>query len=223
MFTRSRFGIAQILLLATLPLSLVACTETQDQLKAEAPAYINQVTEDGFRYSHNWGGIPCFSVDLQGPDWVIEESSAARARWSRGELVMSIYFSDNRTQRFAASGMSDEEILRAFLAYELEFIRPQFDFQLTKPPKFARVAESHWMQWGWTATGGKRRGTEARASADQRHVIFSLWLNPWVMSFDWASTNMDAIEGPTLEMIEALESLQFHPDCFTALMPEVRH
>ena len=75
------------------------------------------------------------------------------------------------------------------------------------------------MQWGWTGTGGKRKGTETQAPADQRHVIISLWVDPWVMSFDWASDEVSAIDGPTLEMIETLESLDFHPECFSAMVP----
>jgi hypothetical protein len=185
--------------------------------KAEAPAYFSQVTDTGFRYAHNWQGIPCYSVLLQGTDWVFDESLPQRARWSRDEIALSIYFSDNRLQRYAVSGMSDEDALRAFLAYELEFIRPNFEFQVTKPPKFARVDRSLWMQWGWTGTGGKRRGTQPDAPADQRHVTISLWLDPWVMSFDWASSDLAVLEGPTLEMIEMLESLEFHPECFKAM------
>jgi hypothetical protein len=213
-------NLKRIGILMVLPLALAACTQMRRE-QAEAPAYFSQVTDTGFRYAHNWQGIPCFTVDLQGSDWVFEESLANRARWSRGDITMSIYFSDNRVQRYAASGMSDEDALRAFLAYELEYIRPNFDFQVTRPPKFARVENSLWMQWGWTGTGGKRHGTLSEAAADQRHVLISLWLAPWVMSFDWASANLDALEGPTLEMIEMLESLRFYPECFTSMHPTI--
>ena len=219
MFTRSRLGIAHIFPVLVLPLVLVGCSQTEQRLRAEAPAYINRVTEDGYSYSHNWEGSPCFTANLQGSDWVFEESLAERVRWSRGDIVLSIYFSDNRTQRFAAAGMGSEDILRAFLAYELEYIRPNFDFQLTKPPKFASVEDSLWMQWGGTGTGGKRQRTEPQAPADQRHVIISLWIDPFVMSFDWASADLKALEGPTLEMIETLENLEFHPECFSAMGP----
>ncbi len=222
---RSRFhGIRTLALLASLapmlmPLSLTGCTAQAKRMQSEAPAYINRVTDTGYTYSHNWEGLPCFSTDLKGSDWIFEESTAERVRWSRGDLVLNMYFSDNRSQRFAAGGMEAEEILRAFLAYELEYIRPNFDFQVTKPPKFASVEQALWMQWEWTGTGGKRKRAETQAPADQRHVIISLWLDPWVLSFDWASSDMNVIDGPTLEMIETLESLRFHPQCFTALTP----
>jgi hypothetical protein len=208
-----------ILALLLVPLALGGCSTMANRMEAEAPAYINRVTDTGYTYTHNWAGIPCFSADLQGSDWIFEESTPDRIRWSRGEIVLNIYFSDNRSQRFAAGGMAAEDILRAFLAYELEYIRPNFEFQVTKAPKFATVDKSLWMQWGWTGKGGKRKRAESQAPADQRHVIISLWLDPWVMSFDWAASDLSVLDGPTLEMIEALESLRFHPECFSALAP----
>jgi hypothetical protein len=44
----------------------------------------------------------------------------------------------------------------------------------------------------------------------------SLWLDPWVMSFDWATTDPNGPKEPTLEMIMTLESLTFYPECFRA-------
>ena len=62
------------------------------------------------------------------------------------------------------------------------------------------------------------RITGSRAPVDQRHVVASLWMDPWVLSFDWATTEVEAdYFGPTPEMIDMLESLRFHPACFAAM------
>jgi len=185
----------------------------------DAPSFVSLVTDNGFRYVHNWEDIPCFTVDLSGSEWRLEDSAANRVTWRRGDEMMSIYFTDNRTAGFAVAGMGEEEILRAFLGYEIDYIRPKFEFEIARQPKFSKERDGLWMAWGWEGRGGKLTGLTTVKPENQRHVIISYWIDPWVMSFDWASSDPAFEKTPTLEMIELIESLEWHPECFDTLEP----
>ncbi len=185
----------------------------------DTPSHVSLVTDAGFRYVHNWEETPCFTVDLHGSAWRLESSTFNQISWKRGKQMLSIYFTDNRTAGFALAGMAEEEILRAFLGYEIEYIRPKFEFEVSRPPKFSDEHDGTWMSWGWEGRGGKLTGLTTTKPDNQRHVIISYWVDPWVMSFDWASSDPDFDKAPTLEMIELIESLEWHPECFDTLEP----
>ncbi len=199
---------------------LAACSQTFYKPKTEeAPAYFTEVIPGGIRYAHNWADRPCFSLQLSGSNWMLDESSADHVRWHRGGQVLHLYLTDNRKAAFAVSGMSPEQALRAFIGYELDYVRPMFEFLVNHPPKIAEDQNGVWAQWGWEGHGGKRSGSRVEAPADQRHVINSLWVDPWVLSLDWATTDLSMPPGATPEMIDVLESLHFHPQCFEAMQP----
>jgi hypothetical protein len=123
-----------------------------------------------------------------------------------------MYFTDNRIVQFSHVATPGETVLRGFLGYELSHVRPSFAFPDTEAPKFARDNNGEWMQWGWQGLGGlERQGYEA--PSDQRHVLANLWVEPWVMSFDWATERIYTMGGPTPEMIDILDSLEFDPTC----------
>lgn len=209
----------RFLLLAMVPVVLLGSACARLRPPAEAPAYFTQVTNAGWLYAHNWSGVPCFTIELFGESWRIASSNPEKVDWMRGDEYLSIIFSDNRRLGFAVANMLPEDVLRAFLGYESEHIRPQFEYQLIQRPKFTTEYDGVWMSWGWEGRGGKRRGAKSQIPADQKHVILSLWRDPFVISFDWASKKPDAPIAPTLEMITVLETLEFHPECFGARLP----
>jgi hypothetical protein len=186
---------------------------------AEAPAYFTQVTNRGWLYAHNWAEVPCFSLELFGETWRLLQSNPSKVDWARGDEFLSIVFSDNRRLGFAVAQMLPEDVMRAYLGYEAEHIRPMFDYQVMGQPKFANEVDGLWMGWSWEGRGGKRRGAKSTVPADQKHVILSVWRDPYVISFDWGTRRLDAPSTPTLEMISMLETLEFHPDCFSARLP----
>jgi hypothetical protein len=185
--------------------------------RPEPPAYFSELTTEGIRYSHNWEARPCFSIQVPGTDWHLTKAEADRITWRRGSETLHVYFTDNREARYAVSGMSPEQALRAFVAYEVEYIRPRFDVQVIDPPRIAVDDNGTWSQWSWEGYGGRKHGSTVLLPADQRHVVSSLWLDPWVLSFDWASTDLEVEGGPRPEMISVIESLQFTPACFEAM------
>jgi len=184
---------------------------------ADAPSFFTEVTTSGLRYAHNYPDRPCFTVDLPGSAWVFVDSTPDNVQWTRGEQVFRIYLTDNRDHRFAVADMDVEQILRTFMAYEMEWVQPWFDFQISHPPKIAEDYNGVWMQWGWEGHGGKRRPSRVDEPADQRHVIQSLWIDPWVLSLDWATTDLTEEPHATPMKIDTLESMTFYPDCFQAL------
>jgi hypothetical protein len=215
--SRARVGLLVIAIASAIVTS--GCTYIAGKRKDEAPAYFSQVTPTGMRYGHNWAERPCFTIDLDGSGWKLEEATADRVVWSRGELHLALYLADNRTGRFAVAGMDGQQALESFMGYELDFVKPRFDFQVSYPPKLAQDDSGVWMQWGWEGHGGKRSNTTVDKPADQRHVIASLWVDPWVLSFDWATTDMNIPLQPTPAMIDVIESLHFYPQCFGAMDP----
>jgi hypothetical protein len=186
---------------------------------ADAPAYFTQVTDKGWLYAHNWASVPCFTIELMGETWRLAGSNPNKVDWVRGDEFLSIIFSDNRRLGYAVAGMLPEDVLRAYLGYEAEHIRPLFEYQIIQQPKFTTEHDGTWMGWGWEGRGGKRRGAKTVVAADQQHVIMSLWQDPFVISFDWGSKKSDKPGVPTLEMVMLLESLAFHPECFSARRP----
>jgi len=186
---------------------------------SEAPAYYTQVTDKGWLYAHNWAGVPCFTIELLGENWRLVKSDPEKITWTRGEEVLSIMFDDNRKLGFAVAKMLPEDALRAYLGYQAEIIRPLFEYQVIRQPRFTTEYDGTWMGWGWEGTGGKRRGVKAGVPADQRHVVMSLWQDPYVMSFDWGGKGTTVTSEPTLEMVMVLETLEFHPGCFGGRPP----
>jgi len=209
----------RLLVLPLVVVLLAGCSQTFQKASDDAPAYFTQIVPGGIRYVHNWAERPCFSLQLAGSSWTLDESTGDHVRWHRGRQVLHLYLTNNGTASFAVSGMSQEQALRAFVGYELDYVRPMFDFLVNHPPKIAEDANGVWAQWGWEGHGGKRTGARVEAPADQRHVINSLWVDPWVLSLDWATTDLGNPPGATNEMIDVLESLRFHPDCFGAMKP----
>ena len=202
-------------LLVALLLS-VGCTQTAGpgpaaSLAQEDPFTTTQLA-NSVLYHHRWPGFPCYSMKLSGQNWKLLDSTAARARWEKDDAVLSVYFTDNRLTRFSTVFAPGERVLRDFLGYELSYVRPSFSVYTAQPPKFANDTNGEWMQWAWQGLGG-REAEGNSAPADQRHVIANLWLEPWVMSFDWASERLYTINGPTPGMIAVLESLEFDPTC----------
>ena len=202
--------------------SLVAfsgCATLKHSRMEDAPAYFTQVTPTGFRYGHNWEERPCFTIDLDSTAWKLEEATADRVVWSRGEQHLALYLADDRKGKFAVAGMDGEQALSAFMGYELDFVKPRFDLQTTSAPRMAKDVNGIWMQWGWEGRGGKRAASTVDRPADQRHTIISLWIDPWVLSFDWATTDLNIAFGPTPTMLDVIESLHFYPECFAAMSP----
>ncbi len=206
--------------LASASLLVSACTLTRLQPPPPPPDFFTQVTPGGgTRYAHNWENRPCFSIEFATTDWVLKESTPDRVLWERKEDVLNLYMSDNRISGFAVSGMDAEEALRAFVSAELDYVKPSFDYQAVRAPRFARDHNGLWTQWSWKGVGGKLKRMGAKRPSDQQHVVASLWLDPWVLSFDWATTDVTPELGPTPAMIDVLESLQFHPNCFAGMSP----
>lgn len=206
-------------LLIVLPALLMSSACARLSPPAPAPAYFTQVTDKGWLYAHNWATVPCFTVELLGETWRLSRSNPDKIDWTRGDEYLSILFSDNRKLGYAVADMLPEDVLRAFLGYEVEHIRPLFEYQIVHPPRFTNEYDGTWMGWGWEGRGGKRRGAKSMVPADQKHVIMSVWHDPYVISFDWSSKSLDAPTAPTLEMIMMLETLEFHPACFGARLP----
>lgn len=204
-------------LLLLVALAFVGCTATRVQ-EVAPPDHFTQVTRDGVRYAHNWHARPCFSIVVADNDWVLDEADADRVLFRRHEEVLNVYFTDNREVRFAVGGMSAQDALRAFIGYEADFVKPMFRFQTIEKPRFGEDDNGSWAQWSWEGRSGKARGAGRTPPADQRHVVASLWLDPWVLSFDWATTDVGAAYfGPTPEMIDVLDTLKFHPECFDTM------
>ena len=210
-----RFAFLCLLSLVALP----GCATLKHNRMEDAPAYFTQVTPTGIRYGHNWEDRPCFTIDLDSTAWKLEEATADRVVWSRGEQHFAIYLADDRKGKFAIAGMNGEQALAAFMGYELDFVKPRFDLQTTSAPRMAKDANGIWMQWGWEGRGGKRSTSSVDKPADQRHTIISLWIDPWVLSFDWATTDLSIALGPTPSMLDVIESLHFYPQCFAAMNP----
>ena len=195
------------------------CSHIGPKRMDDAPAYFTQVTPTGVRYGHNWEDRPCFTINLDSTSWKLEEAAADRIVWSRGPQHFALYLADNRKAKFAVSGMDGQQVLTSFMGYELDFVKPRFDMHLTHPPRLARDDNGTWMSWGWEGHGGKRSSSGVDKPADQRHTIMSLWVDPWVMSFDWATTDMSIAAGATPSMVDVIESLKFYPECFAAMSP----
>ena len=186
----------------------------RDQGADAGPAYFTQATEAGTRYTHNWVGRPCFTVDLPGEDWVLQSATAEYVQWNKGDVKLKIYLSDNRQTAFAVSGMSPEEALRAFVGFELDYIKPKFEKHTSPAPAMRTNDNGLWALWRWEGRGGRRAGVGRAQPADQRHLLASLWLDPWVVSFDWATTNVDGPDLESPELVRAVRSLHFEPKCF---------
>ena len=204
--------------LAVALFGISACAQTFLK-KEEAPAFFTQVNGEGVLYGHNWEDRPCFTIQLDSTAWKLEESTVDRVVWTRGEQAFALYLTDNRKARFAVGGMKDDGALLAFMGFELDFVKPRFDFQVTYPPRLAEDDNGVWMQWGWEGHGGKQVTTSVDKPADQRHSIASLWVDPWVLSLDWATTDLSVPAGVTPAMIDVLESVTFYPECFAAMQP----
>jgi len=187
--------------------------------KDDAPSYFTQITPTGYKYAHNWPDRPCFTIELPGQGWKFLESTPDNVQWMRGQEVLRMYLTDNTNARFAVADMDAEEVLRSFMAYEIEYVQPWFEFHITAPPRSAEDFNGTWVQWGWEGHGGKRRAARVDEPADQRHVVHSLWVDPWVLSLDWATTDLALEAGATPVKIATLESLTFQSDCFSALRP----
>jgi uncharacterized protein YceK len=190
---------------------------------ADAPSFFTEVTASGLRYAHNWPERPCFTIELPGSAWKFVDSSPDNVQWQRGQQVLRVYLTDNTATGFAVSDMDVEQVLRAFMAYEIEYVQPWFEFQVSHPPLIAEDYNGIWMQWGWEGHGGKRRAARVDEPADQRHVVHSLWVDPWVLSLDWATTDLSEEPGATPFKIDTLESVTFYPDCFKALLAGDTH
>jgi hypothetical protein len=200
-------------------LAVAGCSAQQSQPAGPPPDNFTQVMGHGIRYAHNYEGHPCFTIDLPGNDWTMTSASSERVLWKRGKTdVLNLYLTDNRRAAFAVAGMTEEEALRAFIGSELAYVKPRFEYQSVRPPRFARDPNGLWSQWSWKGQGGIQARDGSKPS-DQQHVIASLWLDPWVLSFDFASRELTAHMGPTPEMIDILESLTFYPQCFATMRP----
>ena len=106
-----------------------------------APAYFTQMTSGGYRYAHNWVDRPCFTIDLPGTEWILQSATADFVLWRKGPYLLKVYLTDNRESAFAVSGMTSEDALRAFVGFELDFIRPKFE-KSSSPAPSLRAAKS---------------------------------------------------------------------------------
>lgn len=183
----------------------------------EGPAYFTQVHDMGTRYAHNWAGRPCFTIDLPLTEWVREGSSPDYAQWRRGPEVLKVYLSDNRERDFAVHGMSTEGVLRSFVGSELDFVAPKFAKYRSSPPQVWQGPEGVWAYWQWQGLDGRRAGVGKTKPADQKHYVASLWLDPWVLSFDWATLDIEGEHGLNVERQQVLKSLAFYPECFQSM------
>ncbi len=179
-----------------------------------APGYFTEATEGGYRYAHNWVDRPCFTLDLPGPDWVLQSATADYVLWHKGDYALKVYLTDNRAIAFAVAGMSSEDALRAFIGYELDFIKPKFEKHTSPAPSMRTNETGLWALWRWEGRVGRRAGVGKPQPADQRHLLASLWLDPWVISFDWATAKLDAPDVDSPELVYAVRSLHFYPQCF---------
>jgi len=71
-------ALVSLLAAVAVSISLSACGMTFGKGMDEAPAYFTQVTPTGIRYGHNWDDRPCFTLDLEGTSWKLEEATSAR-------------------------------------------------------------------------------------------------------------------------------------------------
>jgi len=179
-----------------------------------APGYFTEATATGYRYAHNWVDRPCFVIDLPGSDWVLQSATADYILWSKGDYRLKVYLTDNRQIAFAVGGMSPDEALRAFIGYELDFIKPKFEKHSSPPPSMRTNETGLWALWRWEGRIGRRAGVGKPQPADQRHLLASLWLDPWVITFDWATAKLDAPDVDSPELVYAVRSLSFVPQCF---------
>ena len=181
------------------------------------PAYFSQATDYGYRYAHNWVERPCFTIDLPGSDWVLQSATADYVLWHKGDYALKVYLSDNRVNAYAVGGMSPEEALRAFIGLELDFIKPKFGKHVSPPPSMRTNDTGLWALWRWEGRGGRRAGVGRPQPADQRHLLASLWLDPWVISFDWATAKLGSPDVDSPELLAAVRSLHFVPQCFQSM------
>ena len=197
---------------------LPACSAGLFGEKPVAPAYFTEITpSNSLRYGHNWRERPCFTLELPGTDWQLDKASPDRVVWKRNKEILALYLTDNRHHRFAVSGMNPEQVLRAFIAYELEYLKPRFEVQRLPEPRFASDNNGRWGQWRWEGYGGLKSSNRSSVPSDQHHVVASLWLDPWVLSLDWGSTDTELEPGPRPELVDVVESLAFKPGCFGAM------
>lgn len=181
------------------------------------PAYFTQATEYGYRYAHNWIDRPCFTIDLPGNDWVLQSATADYVLWHKGDYALKLYLTDNRTDQFAVGGMDAEQALRAFIGFELDFIKPKFEKSTSPAPNLRTNENGVWALWRWEGRVGRRAGVGKAQPAEQRHLIASLWLDPWVLSFDWATSKLDLPDVDSPELLAAVRSLRFVPQCFATM------
>lgn len=183
----------------------------------EGPAYFTQSTDAGYRYAHNWIDRPCFTIDLPGPSWVLQSATADYVLWRKGDYALKVYLTDNRQTAFGVAGMTAEDALRAFIGYELDFIKPKFEKHSSPAPSMRTNENGLWALWRWEGRAGRRAGVGKAQPADQRHLLASLWLDPWVISFDWATAKMEMPDTDSPELIYAVRSIHFEPKCFQAM------
>ncbi|HYC54336.1 MAG TPA: hypothetical protein VEL28_05295 [Candidatus Binatia bacterium] len=216
--TLARWGLAGLLVVA-------GCSASQDPElipgsrrsgTSDAPAYFSQSTDYGYRYAHNWVNRPCFTIDLPGHNWVLQSATPDFVMWNRGDHTLKVYLTDNRVSAFAVGGMDAEQALRAFIGFELDYIKPKFDRDFSPPPMINVASQGMYALWQWEGRGGRRAGVGRAQPADQRHTIISLWIDPFVLSFDWATANI-AKPDTSIEVQEILESLDFYPECFASM------
>jgi len=181
------------------------------------PAYFTQATDAGYRYAHNWVDRPCFTIDLPGTTWVLQSATADYVLWHNGDYALKLYLTDNRESAYAVAGMKSEDVLRAFIGFELDFIRPKFEKQMSPAPSFRTNETGLWALWRWEGRMGRRAGVGKAQPADQRHMLASLWLDPWVLSFDWATSKLDKPDIDSPELVYAVRSLKFVPQCFSSM------
>jgi hypothetical protein len=181
------------------------------------PAYFTQSTDYGYRYAHNWVGRPCFTIDLPGSDWVLQAATADYVLWHKGEYRLKVYLSDNREKAFAVAGMRGEDALRAYIGYEIDYIKPKFEKSISPAPSLRTNTTGLWALWRWEGRMGRRGGVGKAPPADQRHLIASLWLDPWVLSFDWATAKTELPDYDSPELLAAVQSLHFEPKCFAQM------
>lgn len=187
------------------------------QTDSDSPAYFTQSTPTGYRYAHNWVDRPCFTIDLPGTDWVLQSATADYVLWHKGNHALKVFLADNRDLAYAVRGMNGEDVLRAYIGYELDFIRPKFEKPLSPAPSLRMNQSGLWALWRWEGLGGRRAGVGKAQPADQRHLLASLWLDPWVLTFDWATSKLDSPDVDSPELLYAVRSLQFHPECFASM------
>lgn len=189
-------------------------TTSRSQGPDAAPAYFTEATDYGYRYAHNWVDRPCFTIDLPGQDWVLQSATADYVTWRKGDYFLKLYLVDNRASAFAVSGMTPEDALRAYVGYELDYIRPKFEKQSSPPPSIRQNETGVWALWRWEGRMGHRAGVGKPQPADQRHLLASLWVDPWVISFDWSTAKLDQPDRDSPELLAAVRSLHFAPQCF---------